>query len=179
LPFGETLRFDINMQGRQVPTTWHDWSNGETPAVLFTIFKSSFNGTFAAQPVVAFGLEIEPDNLATFNFTLTTTDGTSQTLSQTATAPMGAKFFGWIGDATSMQITCSGNCDGGGFAIANLVLGGFSGTSYPGSRTTLQTSGLSAMRSRTPAFAPASTTAFRRSPAARWDKRSAHTLSNP
>src|SRR5499427_4544909 len=126
LPFDETLKFNINLERLQVPTSWGTWSGGKTPAVLFTQGAESLSGTFGPLPVIAFGLEIEPNLFSTFNVSLTTKDGGTHTLSQAVNGVCGAKFFGWIGEVTSLQVACSGGC--GGFAIGELVTGGFAGT---------------------------------------------------
>ena len=126
LPFAENLTFDISLEGLQVPSSWATWSGGKTPAVLFTEGAESLDGSFGPQPVIAFGLEIEPNLFSVFNVSLTTTDGGTHTLSQTVNGDAGAKFFGWIGDVISMQVTCSGGC--AGFAIGEPVVGGFPGT---------------------------------------------------
>jgi hypothetical protein len=129
LPFSEEFTFNIALQRLQVPTSWATWSAGETPAVLFTQFGSgSLIGTFGPDPVVAFGLEIEPNLFAVFNISLTTADGETHVLTQSVNGLAGAKFFGWVGDVNSMQITCSSNCAGDGFAIGELFIGGFAGT---------------------------------------------------
>ena len=129
LPYDEKVTFNLPLQGLQVPTSWASWSNGETPAVLFTQYNGSpLTGTFGPQPVIAFGLEIEPNLFAVFNIALATTDGGTHTLTQSVNGYAGAKFFGWIGEVSSMQITCSSGCNGEGFAIGNLAIGGFAGT---------------------------------------------------
>ena len=126
LPFDETLKFNIDLQRLQVGAGWATWSGGKTPAVLFTLGAESLNGTFGPLPVIAFGLEIEPNFFNVFNVSLTTKDGGTHTLSQAVNGFAGAKFFGWIGEVTSLQVACAGGC--GGFAIGELVVGGFAGT---------------------------------------------------
>jgi hypothetical protein len=96
---------------------------------LFTGYNdSSLSGSFEPNPVAAFGVEVEPNLFEVFNMVLTTTDGATHTLTQSVNGFEGAQFFGWIGAVTSMQITCSDNCGGEGFAIGDLVVGGFAGT---------------------------------------------------
>src|SRR5499427_8479679 len=126
LPFDETLKFNIDLQRLQVGAGWATWSEGKTPAVLFTLGAESLSGAFGPLPVIAFGLEIEPNFFNVLNVSLTTKDGGTHTLSQAVNGFAGAKFFGWIGEVTSLQVACSGGC--GGFAIGELVVGGFAGT---------------------------------------------------
>lgn len=130
LPFGESLIFSINLQGLRVPSSWSPpWLGGNPDAVLFTQVADTLAGSFRPQPVIGFGLNMEPNNFAVFNVTLTTADGGTHTLTQAvngATDGPGGAFFGWIGSATSMQITCSGDCRG--FVIGDLAIAGFAGT---------------------------------------------------
>ena len=126
LPFDETLTSNIVLERLQVPNSWATWSGGKTPAVLFTLGAESLTGTFGPLPVIAFGLEIEPNLFSTFKVSVTTKDGGTHTLNQGVNGDAGAKFFGWIGEVTSLQVACTGGC--AGFAIGELVTGGFAGT---------------------------------------------------
>jgi hypothetical protein len=117
LPYNETLTFDIDLEGHQVPTTWATWSGGKTPAVLYAA-STTLNATFS-DGVNAFGMEMEPQQFDLFDIALTLSDGT--VLSQTVNGLAGAAFFGWSGgDVTSMNIT---NADPTGFAIGDMVKG--------------------------------------------------------
>jgi hypothetical protein len=127
LPFGESLIFNIDLQGLRVPSSWSPpWLGGNPDAVLFTQGANTLAGSFRPQPVIGFGLNMEPDVFAVFNVTLTTADGGTHTLTQAVNGATGGAFFGWIGSATSMQITCQGGCSG--FALGDLAIAGFAGT---------------------------------------------------
>src|SRR5262245_20212831 len=65
LPLGDSLSFDIDTQGLQVPGTWATWSGGNTPRVLYTIGANSITGTFS-DPQAGFGFEVEPEVFDTF-----------------------------------------------------------------------------------------------------------------
>jgi hypothetical protein len=129
LPFAESLTFDIDLEGRQVPSSWQTWSGGKQPAVLSTEGLNSLSATFEPQPVIGGGLEIEPNLLDVFSVTLTTADGSTYSLTQSVNGNAGAKFFGWVGSTESIQIACGltiNSCEG--FAMGDMVIAGFAGT---------------------------------------------------
>jgi hypothetical protein len=126
LPFAESLTFDIPLEGLQVPSSWDTWSGGKQPAVLYTGLINSLTAAFNPQPVIGFGLEIEPSLKDVFNVTLTTPAGSTHSLIQAVSGNAGAKFFGWVGATESIQIACAATCQG--FAMGNMVIAGFAGT---------------------------------------------------
>jgi hypothetical protein len=110
LPLGlGTIAFDVDLYGAQVPTDWATWSGGNTPSVLSTVridpitflptFVNSVEATFS-NPVSAFGVEMEPNEFALFEMTLST----GETITQTVNGSAGAAFFGWS-DAPVISFT--------------------------------------------------------------------------
>jgi hypothetical protein len=125
LGLGENLKFSARVEGLQVPTSWATWSGGN-PAVLFTVDSgATISGNFGPHPVVAVGLKIEPNPFAVLGVSVTTLDGGTHTLLQNVNGQGGAAFFGWIGDAVQIDIGCA--CEGTGFAMGDMVIGGCAG----------------------------------------------------
>lgn len=120
LPFSETLTFDTKLIRREVPNgDWATWSNGKTPIVLVTKLVNVITATFDA-PVVAFGVEMEPNQFSIFDMILTIEGGTM--ITQSVNGNAGAKFFGWTGGSvSSFTLECQGGCRG--FAFAEMVKG--------------------------------------------------------
>ncbi len=115
LPSGKTVSFGIDLEGRQVPTSWTTWSGAQTPRVLASFVESAVSGTFSG-PESAFGLEMEPDPFSDFSMTLFLSGGGS--LTQTVSGFGGAKFFGWSDSSIiGMTLSCS-TCD---FAFGRMV----------------------------------------------------------
>jgi hypothetical protein len=124
LPITGTLSFGTDLFGAQVPTSWLTWnplSINPTPAVLDTFGGNIVTGAFSGA-IMAFGLEMEPNEFASHDMTLALSDATSLQLSVDGNA--GAMFFGWVGQAiTGMTLSCD-DCDAApGFAFGNMVQG--------------------------------------------------------
>lgn len=125
LPFGETVSFDKDLQGRQVPDSWDTWSGGNEPRVLilneFDLAGTSVTGTFSS-PIGAFGLEMQPNNFFEFSMTLLLSDGSFH--QQTVNGDGGAAFFGWAdnGGVGIVGMTLSTE-DFDGFAFGRMVQG--------------------------------------------------------
>jgi hypothetical protein len=131
LPEGNTVSFDIDLLGRQVPRTWESWSGGNTPRVLDTydyVNMSAVNtvtGTFF-EPQKAFGLEMEPADLVIPSHMMTLTIYDSDwnelaSLSQLVYGNGGAMFFGWTGGEVKFM-TMSADEDSDGFAFGRMVV---------------------------------------------------------
>jgi hypothetical protein len=120
LPQGQTLSFDVDLEGVQVPTTWGTWSGGNTPGALFSA-DTPLTGTFNA-PIDAFGMEIQPNNLDVFTIEMQLSDGSI--ISQSVNGNGGARFFGWV-NAGGPGITDMGvsTDDPDGFAMGRMVQG--------------------------------------------------------
>jgi len=75
LPLGGTLSFGSDLEGRDVFTgSWATWSGGNTPAVLYAIDNATVTAAFPGGPMMAFGLEMEPDEFALHDMTLALLD---------------------------------------------------------------------------------------------------------
>ena len=116
LPFGHSITSSINLELRQVPTTWATWSGGHTPAVLWTLGATSGTGTFDSVLLTGFGLEMEPNPFSVHSMRLALSDGSF--LDQDVAGSGGAKFFGWAGGSIT-SLTVSSDVD---FAIGRLVI---------------------------------------------------------
>lgn len=116
--YGETLGFDRDLQGRQVPSSWSTWSGGETPRVLYADGAGVvLTATFGDGGVLGgFGFEAEPNRYDDFVMTLTLVTG--DVLSQTVAGRAGARFFGWTTDVavTSWSLSCRDD-----FAVGRMV----------------------------------------------------------
>jgi hypothetical protein len=122
LPFAETLTFDTDLQGRQVPTSWLTWSGGQTPRVLYTGLTTHVEGTFGPDGAIGFGLEMEPNPFAVFSMTLTYVDGTIGSITQFVDGLAGAKFFGWLATTPGEAIDrIALDCDVCDFAFGRMV----------------------------------------------------------
>ena len=119
LGYGESVSFGSDLIGYQVGSSWATWSDGETPAILYSA-ASSLTATFdPIWGIHGLGFELEPEPFQTFTMTMDLIDGSS--LSQDVDGYAGATFFGWTFDGgptiASMTISCAG-CD---FAIGRMV----------------------------------------------------------
>jgi len=102
--YGETLSFDIDLEVRQVPSSWATWSGGYTGDVLWTLGATSMTGTFGDGHLLSgFGFEAEPNLFDWYVITLTLPGGAG--LAQTVSGAGGAAFFGWTGPVLSMTIS--------------------------------------------------------------------------
>ena len=119
LPYSQSLSFDSDLMGLQVPSSWATWSGGNTPAVLYTDGASSVTGTFGAGGVRSFGLEMEPNTFSAFDMTLLLSDGTF--LTQSIEGASGAGFFGFTSDIDIVSMTLS--TTDSDFAFGRLVIG--------------------------------------------------------
>lgn len=115
MPGSGSVSFSINLQSAIVPGEWYTWSGDNTPQILWTNYGgTSVTGTFTVGQT-AFGLEMEPDDYASHNMTLTLGGGSF--LTQSVNGNAGALFFGWVGDAAT-TFTLSSDTD---FAFGRMV----------------------------------------------------------
>ncbi|MGA7827252.1 MAG: PEP-CTERM sorting domain-containing protein [Geobacteraceae bacterium] len=115
-PGNRSLSFDVDLAGRQVPTSWATWSGGEEPRLLYSGFGvTSVTGNFSGT-VHAFGVEMEPNPFDAYLMVLFA-DGTQ--LQQLVSGDSGAKFFGFTSDLAITSLTMSSDVD---FAFGRMVV---------------------------------------------------------
>lgn len=94
LPSGGNLAFDQDLEGLQVPDSWATWAGGATPRVLYSgVDVTSVSGTFSA-PMMAFGLEFQPDPFWPIQMQLALNGVT--VFDGPVGGEGGAQFLGWV-----------------------------------------------------------------------------------
>jgi hypothetical protein len=81
LPYDETLALDLDVEVRQVPTSWiADWT-GDPKVLCSPWYSGAITGTFGGGGggVFGFGVEVEPDIYGIYDVTLDLSDGSSLT----------------------------------------------------------------------------------------------------
>jgi hypothetical protein len=97
-----------------VPTTWATWSHGYTGQVLYPI-TTSF--TLTPHGTYALGFEVEPIQFASYNVTVSLTNG--QSITDSVNGNGGAQFFGYVG-AGVRSVTISSPNAPNGFAVGDF-----------------------------------------------------------
>jgi hypothetical protein len=107
---------------------------GGFPAVLYTIDSpEDIGANFGPNPVFAFGFKMEPNAFVLANVSVITSDGGMHGIGGVVNGDGGAQFFGWVGgDAIGVGISCA--CEGTGFAMGDMVVGGVRGPSRDDSK---------------------------------------------
>jgi len=118
-PLGGTLTFDAGMNHRQIGSGWATWSHGYTGDVYFSNGRTS--GTMTLAPGVgAFDFYAEPNPFQ--SFTITATDSSGATVTQTVSGSGGASGYGFYttDSATISSVSISSSVDYavGEFAVA-------------------------------------------------------------
>jgi len=123
-PYGVTISFNTSVEHYTVGGLWDSWaSTYGSPIGLDVLYYNGLNSMTLSfsQNINAFGFELQPNLKSTFSYTMTLSDGTTQT--QAVDGDGGAKTFGFTGgDVSSISIINTGPGFDDGFAIGRMYL---------------------------------------------------------
>ena len=123
-PYGVTISFNTSVEHLIVGSLWDSWaSTYGNPIGLDILYYDGLNNMTLSfsKNINAFGFELQPNLKSTFSYTMTLSDGTTQT--QAVDGDGGAKTFGFTGgDVSSISIINTVPDSDDGFAIGRMYL---------------------------------------------------------